>query len=129
MGRDLYPVFLDLSGRTVVVVGGGAVAADRTARLAACGARVRLVSPEVLPALGEMVSDGRIAEHHARGYADGDLDGAGAVSDELSIVTVGANRFFRFAVVRHTLELLVKIADFHTLPEADLTFVTRQLTQ
>ena len=76
MGRDLYPVFLDLSGRTVVVVGGGAVAADRTARLAACGARVRLVSPEVLPALGEMVADGRIAEHHARGYEDGDLDGA-----------------------------------------------------
>jgi len=76
MGRDLYPVFLDLSGRMVVVVGGGAVATERAARLAACGARVRLVSPEVLPALGEMVSDGRIAEHHARGYADGDLDGA-----------------------------------------------------
>jgi len=76
MGRDLYPVFLDLSGRIVVVVGGGAVATERAARLAACGARVRLVSPEVLPALGEMVSDGRIAEHHARGYADGDLDGA-----------------------------------------------------
>jgi len=76
MGRDLYPVFLDLSGRIVVVVGGGAVATERAARLAACGARVRLVSPEVLPALGEMVSDGRIAEHHARGYADGDLYGA-----------------------------------------------------
>jgi len=76
MARNLYPVFLDLSGRMVVVVGGGAVATDRTARLAACGARVRLVSPEVLPALGEMVSDGRIAEHHARGYEDGDLDGA-----------------------------------------------------
>ena len=76
MGRDLYPVFLDLSGRIVVVVGGGAVATERAARLAACGARVRLVSPEVLPALGEMVSDGRIAEHHARGYEDGDLDGA-----------------------------------------------------
>jgi precorrin-2 dehydrogenase/sirohydrochlorin ferrochelatase len=76
MTRDLYPVFLDLSGRTVVVVGGGAVATDRAARLAACGARVRLVSPEVLPALGEMVADGRIAGHHARGYREGDLDGA-----------------------------------------------------
>jgi len=76
MGRDLYPVFLDLSGRTVVVVGGGAVAADRTARLVACGARVRLISPAVLPALGEMVADGRIAEHHARVYEDGDLAGA-----------------------------------------------------
>lgn len=76
MGRDLYPVFLDLTDRPVVVVGGGAVATERAGRLAAHGARVTLVSPDITPALAEMVADGRVARHHARAYASGDLDGA-----------------------------------------------------
>lgn len=76
MGRDLYPVFLDLTDRPVVVVGGGAVATERAAKLAAHGARVLLVSPQLTPALAEMVADGRVSVHHARPYAPGDLDGA-----------------------------------------------------
>ncbi len=76
MGRDLYPVFLDLSGRCVVVVGGGTVATGRAARLAAHGAVVRLVSPDVSPVLAGMIADGRVAEHRARRYEHGDLDGA-----------------------------------------------------
>lgn len=76
MSRDLYPVFLDLSGRTVVVVGGGSVATERAAKLAAHGADVRLVSPDTTRVLDEMVADGRIREHHARRYVDGDLHGA-----------------------------------------------------
>lgn len=76
MARDLYPVFLDLRDRPVVVVGGGAVATERAAKLAAHGARVLLVSPDITPALAGMVADGRVARHHARAYAPGDLDGA-----------------------------------------------------
>jgi precorrin-2 dehydrogenase / sirohydrochlorin ferrochelatase len=76
MPRALYPVFLDLTDRDVVVVGGGAVATERAAKLAAHGARVRLVSPDASPVLAEMIADGRIAEHRARTYAPGDLDGA-----------------------------------------------------
>lgn len=76
MGRDLFPVFLDLTDRPVLVVGGGAVATERTAKLAAHGARVRLVAPEVTPALAEMVADGRVVHHHSRPYASGDADGA-----------------------------------------------------
>ncbi len=76
MGCDRFPVFLDLEERTVVVVGGGAVATERVARLAAHGAAVRLVSPAVSPALARMVADGRVAEHRVRAYAPGDLDGA-----------------------------------------------------
>lgn len=76
MSHDLYPVFLDLSGRIVVVVGGGAVATDRAGKLAAHGAVVRLVSPDTTPALREMLADGRIPDHRARRYEAGDLDDA-----------------------------------------------------
>ena len=76
MARELFPVFLDLHGRDVAVVGGGAVATERAAKLAAHGARVRLVSPDASPALAAMVADGRVAEHRARRYEQGDLNGA-----------------------------------------------------
>lgn len=76
MARDLYPVFLDLADRLVVVVGGGTVATERVARLAAHGAAVRVVSPDLSPLLAEMASDGRVADHRARRYEEGDLDGA-----------------------------------------------------
>ena len=76
MGRDLYPVFLDLTDRLVVVVGGGQVATERAAKLAAHGARVRVVSPALGEQLAAMAADGRVAEHRARAYARGDVDGA-----------------------------------------------------
>ena len=42
---DLFPLFLDLAGRRVVVVGGGSVAARRVAALLDAGARVQVVAP------------------------------------------------------------------------------------
>src|SRR5579872_4656538 len=41
---------LDVSGRRCVVVGGGSVGHEKAAGLAACGARVTVVSPELHPA-------------------------------------------------------------------------------
>ncbi|MGH8253784.1 MAG: siroheme synthase CysG [Steroidobacteraceae bacterium] len=43
---DYLPVFLDLRGRTVLLVGGGAVAARKAALLLSAGARLRIVAPE-----------------------------------------------------------------------------------
>jgi len=43
--RDLLPLFLDLRGRDVLLVGGGRVAAAKLRQLLAAGAHVRLVSP------------------------------------------------------------------------------------
>jgi siroheme synthase-like protein len=48
---DLYPAFLKLAGRRVVVVGGGPVAAGKIAGLIAAGAVVEVVAPEVRPAI------------------------------------------------------------------------------
>ncbi|ANY08581.1 uroporphyrinogen-III C-methyltransferase [Pseudonocardia sp. HH130630-07] len=73
--HEQYLVGLDLSGRRVVVVGGGQVAQRRTARLLAAGALVEVVSPQVTPAVEGMATAREIA-WTARAYADGDLDGA-----------------------------------------------------
>ena len=45
----LYPAFLRLSGRRVLVVGGGPVAAGKIAGLLAAGAVVDVVAPDVRP--------------------------------------------------------------------------------
>ncbi len=68
---SLYPVFLKLHGRDVLVVGGGPVAASKLAALTAAGARVRVVAPEVeadIDALGVPIA--------RRPFAPSDLDGA-----------------------------------------------------
>ena len=47
----LYPVFLKLAGRRVLLVGGGTVAAGKLEGLLAAGALVTVVAPEIAPAL------------------------------------------------------------------------------
>ena len=67
----LYPLFMDVSGRRCVVVGGGGVASRKVRGLLGAGARVVVVSPEVTP---EIESMGVTVER--RPYAPGDLAGA-----------------------------------------------------
>ncbi|WP_035795889.1 uroporphyrinogen-III C-methyltransferase [Kitasatospora mediocidica] len=71
-GRTPYPVGLLLTGRRVLVVGGGQVAQRRLPALIAAGADVHLVSPVTTPAVQAMADAGEISWHR-RGYADGDL--------------------------------------------------------
>ena len=47
----MYPVFLKLNGRRVLVVGGGRVAAAKLEALLADGAHVTVVAPEIRPEL------------------------------------------------------------------------------
>lgn len=46
---DLLPLFVNLAGRRVLLVGGGEVAASKLGQLLAAGASVRVVSPVVSP--------------------------------------------------------------------------------
>jgi precorrin-2 dehydrogenase/sirohydrochlorin ferrochelatase len=71
MATFAYPVVLDLHGVPVLVVGAGAVAARKIAGLAAAGALVRVVAPDVTPQLER----DHVAELHVRPYEPGDLDG------------------------------------------------------
>src|SRR5690349_19426775 len=70
-----YPVFLDLRGRRVVVIGGGTVAEQKVRGLIAAGAHVTLVSPDVTSALADLAARGAI-ELRPRPYHGGDLAGA-----------------------------------------------------
>ncbi|MDQ8703168.1 uroporphyrinogen-III C-methyltransferase [Streptomyces sp. LHD-70] len=67
-----YPVGLRLSGRRVVVLGGGSVAQRRLPALIAAGADVHLVSPSATPSVEAMADSGEITWHR-RPYAAGDL--------------------------------------------------------
>jgi uroporphyrin-III C-methyltransferase/precorrin-2 dehydrogenase/sirohydrochlorin ferrochelatase len=71
----VVPVGLRVSGRRVVVVGGGPVGLRRVSSLLEAGADVVLVSPEVVTALADLADRGRL-QWHRRGYEPGDLDGA-----------------------------------------------------
>jgi siroheme synthase-like protein len=46
-----YPIYLDLKGRHVLVVGGGAIAEGKALQIVEAGARVTVVSPELTEAL------------------------------------------------------------------------------
>ncbi|WP_406001923.1 uroporphyrinogen-III C-methyltransferase [Streptomyces sp. NBC_00829] len=67
-----YPVGLRLSGRRVVVLGGGQVAQRRLPALIAAGADLVLVSPSATPSVEAMAAAGEIAWERRR-YAEGDL--------------------------------------------------------
>jgi uroporphyrin-III C-methyltransferase/precorrin-2 dehydrogenase/sirohydrochlorin ferrochelatase len=67
------PLFADLKGRAVLVVGGGAVAERRVSLLLDAGAVVTVVAPELSPDLAVLVSEGRLT-HVARAYARDSLD-------------------------------------------------------
>ncbi len=72
---DPYLLGLRLTGRRVVVVGGGSVASRRIPALLDAGAEVHLVSPKVTASLEDLADAGRI-RWTARGYAPGDCEGA-----------------------------------------------------
>ena len=67
-----FPVFLDLTARSCVVVGGGPVGERKVRGLMEAGATVTVVAPHVTPALAALAERGSIA-HVARRYRPGDL--------------------------------------------------------
>jgi uroporphyrin-III C-methyltransferase/precorrin-2 dehydrogenase/sirohydrochlorin ferrochelatase len=69
---SLYPVFLKLDGRTVLVVGAGAVAERKIAALTQAGARVRVVAPQATDAIREWAA-ARALEWLPRRFEDTDV--------------------------------------------------------
>lgn len=48
---EYYPIFLDLKNRPCLVVGGGVIALRKVEGLLVCGAKVHVISPEIVPEL------------------------------------------------------------------------------
>jgi uroporphyrin-III C-methyltransferase/precorrin-2 dehydrogenase/sirohydrochlorin ferrochelatase len=88
-GFTLFPVFLRLAGRKVLVVGAGEVAAAKLATLLPTGAAITVVAPEA----HESIALAPVTLHR-RAFAAGDLDGAWFV---LAAATPEVNRQVRAA--------------------------------
>lgn len=72
---NLFPMFLKLSGRKVLVVGAGNVGEPKIAGLLETGARIRVVALEASPLVRDWAREGKI-ELELRAYAPTDLEGA-----------------------------------------------------
>jgi uroporphyrin-III C-methyltransferase/precorrin-2 dehydrogenase/sirohydrochlorin ferrochelatase len=92
---QLLPIFLKLDGRTVVVVGGGDVAASKVASLVPTGARITVVAPRIKDAI---VQAG--VRVRRRRFRAADLDGAWLV---VSAATPVVNRAVARAAARRRL--------------------------
>jgi siroheme synthase-like protein len=86
---DLLPLFVNLSGRRVVLVGGGPVASAKLSQLLAAGADVVVVSPEVEEAIERSA-----AAIVRREFMASDLDAAWLV---VAAATPAVNRAVRAA--------------------------------
>lgn len=69
-----YPVCIDLRGKNCLVVGGGEVAERKAGALLAAGGKVRVVSPEVTPALAQWAAAEKI-ELRRRPFRPEDIEG------------------------------------------------------
>lgn len=84
-----YPLLLDLTGRKVVVAGGGTVATRRVVDLCRAGAAVTVVAPTVSGRIHHLVSTGEV-RWEAREFAGRDVTGAWLVVAATDVPSVNA---------------------------------------
>ena len=75
---ELFPLFLKLDGKKVLVVGGGAVATAKVGALLATGAEIALVAPHVTNDIAALAKAGKIAVAR-RSFIESDLEGVWVV--------------------------------------------------
>ncbi len=74
----LFPLFLKLEGKRVVVVGGGAIAEGKIEGLLSAGARVRVIAPQITRQIAEWTRFRKV-EWLPKEFAVGDLENASLV--------------------------------------------------
>lgn len=103
-----FPMFVNLRGKRVLVVGGGKIAARRIETLLKFDCDITVVSPEVEDAILAHFRGERLTLH-ARRYSAGDLEGADAVLSVTNDREV--NR--RVGLEANALGIPVSVADAH----------------
>ena len=73
-----YPLFFDLRGRSVLVIGGGETALEKVNGLLAAEAKVQVVAPTLCDGLAQLRDDG-LLNHLPREYRSGDMCGQAIV--------------------------------------------------
>jgi uroporphyrin-III C-methyltransferase / precorrin-2 dehydrogenase / sirohydrochlorin ferrochelatase len=89
---SLFPMFVKLQGRQVVVVGGGSIATSKIPGLLLARAYVRVLAPQVNVQIADWVRGGEI-DWVAKEFETGDLQGAHLVIAATSLPHVNANVF------------------------------------
>ena len=73
-----YPIYLDIEGRNVLVIGGGSVCTRKAETMMNYGANVTVVSPKFTDEIEQWARDGRL-QVRRKLYESNDLDGANIV--------------------------------------------------
>lgn len=97
---SLFPIFLKLTARPCIVIGGGHLAESKIESLQAANAKVTVIAPEATERIASLAAAGEI-EWHQREYSAGDLTG-------------------NFLVVAATDNPAVNRAVFHEASEKDI---------
>ena len=116
---DLLPLFLNLTGRAVVLVGAGRVAAAKLRQLLEVGACVRVIAPLVCPAIAA-VRDPRV-DVCTRAFVPSDLDDVWLV---VAAATPDVNR--EVAVAAELRRVFVNAVDDPANASAFLSGVVRR---
>ncbi len=69
---DLFPIYLKLEGRRILIVGGGNVGLEKITSLSTSGARLRVVAPVAIEAVRQLADAGKLT-WEARAFADEDV--------------------------------------------------------
>jgi len=90
----LYPLMLNIEGKTVVIVGGGRVALRKARDLLEAGAGLKIISPDVHDDIRALKDEkDNSVEIISREYNDGDLEGASLVFSATDDSRVNRNVF------------------------------------
>lgn len=111
-----FPLFINLEGRHVLVVGGGRIAARRVNTLLDFGCLITVVSPELVSELAALAEDGRILWKNAR-YNPDLLDPESAF-----FVLAAADSRINGEVVRDCRERKISVNDASAKENCDFYF-------
>ncbi len=73
-----YPIYLDIEGRNVLIIGGGSVCTRKAETMMNYGAKVTVVSPKFTDEIEQWAREGRL-QVRRKLYESSDLDGANIV--------------------------------------------------
>src|SRR5215469_6873764 len=96
---SLLPIFMNLEGRSVLLVGAGTVALEKIGTLLRTGSRLRVIAPEVRPEVRHLAFTGKL-ELIERAFEPDDLDGAFLVITATNSAEVN-HAVYREAVARN----------------------------